>query len=306
MPEVEQKAVEMLNEPKIAVLTGPPVSVSGYGMIWHMIDYEFGIRMASIDVSNAGRVDLSKYNVLIIPSVWGSANALKSTLDNSGVSNIEKWIKDGGTLIAIGDAATFCTDEKTDISKIKLKRDVLDELDEYEYVLMLERSADNVAIDSMRIWENIEPKAKKSKEEDKKEPSNDEARRADEFAREFSPEGAIFECRIDTTEWLSYGMDEDIPVMMYTDAAYMSKPPIKAVARLQDENKIRLSGLAWPEARERWANTVYCSRESNGKGQVILFSGYPIFRSFFFGSKRLFVNAILLGPGMGARWSGPY
>ena len=78
------------------------------------------------------------------------------------------------------------------------------------------------------------------------------------------------------------------------------------VARLKNADELRLSGLAWPETRARWANTAYCTRESSGRGQVILFADYPYIRSYFNGSKRLFVNAVLLGPGMGARWPAPY
>ncbi len=305
-PDLGSGDLRLLVEPKIAVLTAPPISVSGYGMFWHMLDHDFGMRMASVDISRVGQTDLSKYNVLVIPSVWGSSSAIESALGRSGISGIKKWVKDGGTLIAVGEAAAFCADTSVEISQVRLKRQSLEELEEYEYALQLERSADRIAIDSLRIWEAVEPKEKKPKEEKKEKPSKEDIRRADEFARKFYPEGAIFECSIDTTDWLSYGMDEDLPVMMYTSEAYLSKPPVKTVARLKDKEKIRLSGLAWPEARERWANTAYCTRESSGKGQVILFSGYPDFRSYFYGSKRLFVNAVLLGPGLGARWPAPY
>ncbi|UCC79953.1 MAG: hypothetical protein JSW64_00940 [Candidatus Zixiibacteriota bacterium] len=305
-PDLGGRDLRLLTEPRIAILTGPPISVSGYGMFWHMLDHDFGLRMASVDISRARQTDLSRYNVLVIPSVWGSSSAIESALGKSGISGIKKWVKDGGTLIAVGEAAAFCADTSVEISRVRLKRQSLEELEEYEYALRLEKSADKVTIDSLRIWEAVEPKEKKPKEDKKEKPSKEDIRRADEFARKFYPEGAIFECSVDTTDWLSYGMDEDLPVMMYTGEAYLSKPPVKTVARLKGKEKIRLSGLAWPEARERWANTAYCTRESNGKGQVILFSGYPDFRSYFYGSKRLFVNAVLLGPGLGARWPGPY
>lgn len=305
-PDLGSGDLRLLVEPKIAVLTAPPMSVSGYGMFWHMLDHDFGLRMASLDISRVGRTDLSRYNVLVIPSVWGRSSVIESALGKSGISAIKKWIKDGGTLIAVGEAATFCADTSVEISRVRLKSQSLDELNEYEYALQLEQSADRITIDSLRIWDAVEPKEKKPKEEKKEKPSKEDIRRADEFARKFYPEGAIFECIVDTTDWLSYGMDEDLPVMMYTSEAYLSKAPVNTVARLKSKEKIRLSGLAWPEARERWANTAYCTRESSGKGQVILFSGYPDFRSYFYGSKRLFVNAVLLGPGLGARWPAPY
>ena len=71
--------------------------------------------------------------------------------------------------------------------------------------------------------------------------------------------------------------------------------------RLGDEQHIRLAGLVWPEARERWAKTAWLSRESKGKGQIIMFASLPNFRGYFHGSERLLLNAMFLGPGFGAR-----
>jgi len=76
---------------------------------------------------------------------------------------------------------------------------------------------------------------------------------------------------------------------------------VKTVARFtQEKNKLRLSGLLWPEARERWAGTAYVTREPRGKGQIILFATDPYPRAYFWGTRRMFVNAVLLGPGMGS------
>ncbi|GIS05009.1 MAG: hypothetical protein CM15mP108_1130 [Gammaproteobacteria bacterium] len=41
---------------------------------------------------------------------------------------------------------------------------------------------------------------------------------------------------------------------------------------------VRMSGLVWPEASQRIANSAYLTRERIGDGQVILFSGEPNFR----------------------------
>jgi len=180
-PDLGGGNLRLLTEPKIAILTGPPISVSGYGSFWHMLDYEFGLRMASVDISRIGRTDLSKYNVLVVPSVWGSFNAIKSALGESGISNIKKWVKDGGTLIAMGEAAVFCADTSVGISQVRLKRQALDKLDEYDYALKLEISADRISIDSLRVWDSIEPKKEKSEKDKKEKPSKEEIRRNDEL-----------------------------------------------------------------------------------------------------------------------------
>ncbi len=66
------------------------------------------------------------------------------------------------------------------------------------------------------------------------------------------------------------------------------------------ELRLRMSGLLWPEAAERLANTAYVTREALGAGQVILFADDPNFRAATLGTRRLFANAVVYGPGMGA------
>ena len=62
---------------------------------------------------------------------------------------------------------------------------------------------------------------------------------------------------------------------------------------------VRMSGLLWPEAAARIANSAYVTRERVGKGQVILFSGQPNFRGSTRGVGRIWLNALVYGPGLG-------
>ncbi len=64
---------------------------------------------------------------------------------------------------------------------------------------------------------------------------------------------------------------------------------------------LRLSGLLWPEAGERFANAAYLVRERVGAGQVVLFAGDPVWRGAALGSQRLFAKAVVYGPGCGTR-----
>jgi hypothetical protein len=66
------------------------------------------------------------------------------------------------------------------------------------------------------------------------------------------------------------------------------------------ELRLRMSGLLWPEAADRIANSAYCTQERIGNGQVILFSNSPTFRAAARGSTRVMSNALICGPGMGA------
>jgi hypothetical protein len=66
------------------------------------------------------------------------------------------------------------------------------------------------------------------------------------------------------------------------------------------ELQLRMSGLLWPEASHRLANSACLTRESFGRGQIILFAAPPSFRATARGTMRLFLNAVVYGPGFGA------
>ncbi len=65
------------------------------------------------------------------------------------------------------------------------------------------------------------------------------------------------------------------------------------------EMQLRMSGLLWPEAAHRLANAAVVTRESRGRGQVILFAVEPVFRGSTLATARIFVNAVIYGPGLG-------
>ena len=81
--------------------------------------------------------------------------------------------------------------------------------------------------------------------------------------------------------------------------AAASMHPTETPVRLVDEDGLRLGGLLWPEARQRLANSSFATVERHGKGQLILFASNPTHRGWYPGMERLFLNAVLLGPGMG-------
>jgi hypothetical protein len=65
------------------------------------------------------------------------------------------------------------------------------------------------------------------------------------------------------------------------------------------ELRLRMSGLLWPEAAARIANSAVVTREGRGSGQVILFANPPAFRGSTRGTARLLLNALVYGPGLG-------
>ena len=111
---------------------------------------------------------------------------------------------------------------------------------------------------------------------------------------------------LDPDQFLSYGLGDRVPVLFSGDDCFLSKPPIQTAARFVGAKDLRLSGLLWPEARQRIADSAYATREALGNGQVILFAGNPFFRAYTEGTGRMLQNAIILGPGLGARAPVPW
>ncbi len=140
----------------------------------------------------------------------------------------------------------------------------------------------------------------------------------DERMRRFHPRGCILRVELDPEAWLTAGcavgpvtrteaiVAEWMAAQVRTDYALVATDPRTVAASFATEDSLRLSGLLWPEGRQRWAQTAYLTREGVGKGQVILFVATPCHRGVWKSAERAFLNAVLLGPGMGGPPAEPY
>jgi len=295
-PDLGGGEFNLLQKPKIAVLTGPDLSAYSIGAIWYLLDYEMKQRFTLLNHDFFSNFDLRKYNVLVLPS--GNSATYKNILGKNGIKKIKTWVNDGGTLIGIGGGAAFLADSSTGLSQVKLRSQALKDLQAFQEAVVKESSW-RTKIDSVAIWEGkVSPKASKKKASG---PDVKALKELDARQRLFQPRGAIMKVNLEEEHWLNFGLGKYVPVIMYTSTALLSKKPVQTAGRFSKASKLRLSGLLWPEAKQRWAETAYVTRESLGNGQIILFAHEPNFRSYFYGTTRILLNSMLLGPGMGAR-----
>jgi hypothetical protein len=297
----------LLETPRVCLLAGSPLSSTSYGAVWHMLDHALGIRSSRMDINRLPRASLDKYNVIIMPTSWGGAYA--EVLGKTGIRKLKRWIEEGGTLIAMGSAATALADTSMGISKVRLRRQVLGGLEAYKTALRWEPKGPG-PVDSLLVWE-AKPAKSKKKEDDseaKKAPKRSKSRliAEDERMRLFRPRGAMMRVDLDEEHWLASGAGDRVTATVFASHALMSKHPVESVGRFAGRKDIRVSGLMWPEARARWARTAYLTRESRGKGQIVLFLNEPYFRAQCLGTGRLLMNAIVLGPGLGTSLPQPW
>lgn len=91
--------LSLIIEPKVAILLGEGTSSLNAGEIWHYFDHQLNYPSTLIHTNQLMRTDLKSYDVLVLPS--GSYNGI---LTDAGMEKISAWTRDGGTLIAFGQA----------------------------------------------------------------------------------------------------------------------------------------------------------------------------------------------------------
>ncbi|MCP3980734.1 MAG: hypothetical protein GY716_15640 [bacterium] len=138
-------------------------------------------------------------------------------------------------------------------------------------------------------------------------PEESDLARADARLRRFATRGTFLRVQLDHEMWMNWGIpDTELPVLTRDSDTLVAEPPVAVPARFAALDDLHLGGLLWPETAARTAQTAYATRESVGRGQVILFLNEPEFRGWTLGTRRLLVNAVLYGPGLGTRWSNPW
>jgi hypothetical protein len=300
-------------------MTRGGVSFYDYGSIWHLLDQRLAIRHSQLDESLLNFADLRRYNVVVLP------DRFFGELPAASVTALETWVKAGGTLIAIGGSAAALATEEAGLSSLRRLRDVLEDTADYELAVLRESMAlDKATPDAEEVWSHVAGSQTESPWKglaDLPSPSPEERERQDAWNRMFMPQGALLAARVDEEHWLTFGVRSELPVLVNKGTVLMAKPPAEAPIRLgvldtakgRDPERLgwsvmpagkslrlRMSGLLWPEAASRLANSAAVTRERVGSGQVILFANSPTFRASTLGTARLLMNAMIYGPAFGA------
>ena len=92
--------VQSITPIKIAILSGKPTLTLRFGEIWHFFEQQLHYPLTVLDANYIDDVDLSKYDVLILPGGSGYKRFFK----DERLTYIKEWVKKGGKLIAMGSA----------------------------------------------------------------------------------------------------------------------------------------------------------------------------------------------------------
>jgi len=314
LPDWGGRHFRLLKKPQIAILSHEGFSSYDVGVSWWSLDHHLGIRHSQLNTSMIGYADLRRYNTLVMPSGYRSLN-------QGEMSVLKEWVKQGGTLIANNGSTRMLVSDNS-ITSIKDVSDSFENSHDYNIKLQREFLSKNISIDLDYVNNNkITSDISYPWEETENRIDSDTLKKRDKWQSLFMPSGAFVAGRIDDKHWLTFGTIDTLPLLYSDFPVLMAGSGSKAVIRVgeliknsnEDTYKtinwsdipagndlnIRMSGLVWPEASARIANSAYLTQERYGKGQIILFSGEPNFRGSSLGTNRLWLNSVVYGSGLG-------
>jgi len=91
--------VPMITDTKIAMLSGEPTSTLEFGEIWHFFEQQLHFPLTILDTEYYDEMDISEYDVLILPNGWYT-----KFFNESRLEELKDFVRNGGKLIAMEGA----------------------------------------------------------------------------------------------------------------------------------------------------------------------------------------------------------
>ena len=244
-----------LAKPNALMFIGDGVSSYEAGEVWHLLDTRVNMPITKLKVSMFNRANLDNYNVIVMIS--GSYDLL----DSVKVQSIKQWLQKGNTLITTRGATEWAIKQK--LVKESLVSD---------------------------------PSTKKDNEAEEKVVVRKPYVEASQNLGKKRVGGAIFQVDLDLTHPLAFGYhDTQIPV--YRNSSVWLKPSkneYSTVAKYTANPHI--DGFISDDNMKKFLQpSASLIVSAVGKGRVVMFADNPNFRGSWYGTNRLFLNAIFLG-----------
>jgi len=267
--------VVKVRKPKIIVVTNSPVGSESYGAIWSLFDQQYGLEFVPMKLAQLRNADLHDYTTIIFPDDYGGGYGYRSQLDSGAVAKLKSWIGGGGTLIGIEGGAAFASGSVGKIASVKLKEKKEDKKGD-------EKKGSDDKKDEKLSDEELEKRMTVEEKERK--------RRLEEIP------GTMMRVRIDHSHPIGFGYTGNVSVLKTSSTMFELSGNGYNVGMYTKSP--RLSGYISKENEKMLEETPFIVHEQIGAGNIILFADDPNFRLFFDGLNRLFLNSILIMPGI--------
>lgn len=257
--DLASRSSTVLDQPKVAMIIDQPFNSYTAGQIWFQFDrkVEFGIsRLRSWRLAS---VDLSEYDVIILPGQRGSAPQFGEREQEA----LKNWVENGGTLVATEQSAINLTKDRSGLTNVELVKEEEDE----------EETVDSAAYTPYEA-------------------------RTDTLGLRRIP-GASFKSHVDVSHPIAFGLKERLYSLTYNTEQLKPSSEYRVVGYYEkDASQLLASGYSSQENLQKAAGNVFAGVANVGRGKVALLSDNTQYRMFWIGPERFVVNAVMLLPSM--------
>jgi len=259
----------VIKAPKVLLVWDSPARSDSAGWARFVLEQRFHQPVTTVRASSLRRIDLARYNVLVLPS-----GTYTSTFSEDELRRLKDWISGGGVLITIAEASRWATGEKVGLLATKTEM----------------RDGRPAGVD----------------EKDDKKPAAD-AKKPFDYEQAIQPEkespesvpGALLRVTLDREHWLAAGLDDEIQSVVEGARVFT---PIKLdrgrnVGIYAKKDRLVAGGYAWQNSQDLLPQKAFLIDQPMGRGHVIAFAEDPNFRAVAEATELLFINAVVLGPG---------
>jgi hypothetical protein len=239
--------IKMITAPKIALLKGEGISSLSYGATWHFFEKQLQYPVTHIDTKNMSMTTLAKYNVLVLPE-----GRYRKLLSEDNIKEMKKWIRNGGKVIAIGNAG----------------RNFLDK-------------------EGFDLTDNEEEEEEEEEEEGNLTPYDQRERAS---VTNFII-GSIYKLTIDPSHPLAFGYTDTYFSLKQGSTSYQFMKKGYNVGYINGDAE-SVSGFSGEKAKAKLKNSMVFGEATMGSGSIIYLVDDVLFRSFWENGKLFFANAI--------------
>ena len=270
-----------LKAPRVLLAWDTPSQSLSAGWARFVLERRFGQPVTAVKVSSLARIDLTRFDVFILPS--GTYNGISG----EPLRQLKDWIARGGTLITLADASRWATREN--VGLLSTSTELRGGKPDLEPPAAAAAGAGAAA--------ERERGASERRAEAPEQPIQLDKAIEPDRERPFVTSGALCRVTLDLEHWLAAGTDGQIQAMVEGQRVFtplkLDKGRNVGTFTAQD---VVASGLVWDDVKTQLANKAFVMDQPLGQGHIIAFAEDPNFRAFTEGTELLFINAVVLGP----------
>ncbi len=266
-PNFGSNNVQRVHAPRIALAWDEPFSSLNAGHTRYIIERQFGYPVTAIRADQLSRADLSRYQVLILPTSYGS---LSATFGEQGQNNLTQWVERGGVLITFANATRWAVE--ADLLASALEKEAKSK----EVEVHSEKRVDGLLLNSPEHLHSYVNGAETDP---------------------YWTSGVLTKLNVDQEHWLTAGVPATVNSLTVGNQIYrpLTINNGRNLMTYAAADEVAISGYLWAENKQQLAHKPYLMWQPRGRGMVISFTQEPTYRAYMDGLNVTLMNAIFGG-----------